>query len=145
MVNAACSEVNSLSSLLAHIAVVDSDVWPRIKECVSQKPGGSGREVAWLAEKLQTTQQRVFNWTKRGVPSSALPDIAAAVGMTVGQLLGMEDPPQAWPFRRITQEAWAALDAYDQAAVEEAARQKMRELQAEREAGATGKRRTLAA
>jgi hypothetical protein len=52
--------------------------------------------------------------------------------------------PGPWPFKRITADAWSALDDYERIAAEEAARAKLRELQAERSAP-SGKQHPLAA
>lgn len=55
-----------------------------------------------------------------------------------------DQAPQAWPFKRITSDAWFALDEYERVAAEEAARDKLRELQAER-GGPFAKQRAIAA
>ena len=102
-------------------------------------PGGKGREVAWLAERLQCSQQRVFNWSTRGVPPKAHSELAAAIGMSVSQLLGEELAPGQWPFETIPPERLSALTPMQRAMVELAA---LREL--ERIEAATGKQRSAA-
>jgi hypothetical protein len=70
--------------------------------------------------------------------------IAKAEAMLGGKLRGWfsgrpQPAPTPWPFKLIRPEVWDALDDYDRAAAEEAARAKLRELQDERRrAGSAG-------
>ena len=133
MVNAPCSAVNCALTAPMQSAGVD-ETYQRIVGRVAQLPDGAGREVAWLADKLDTSQQRVYNWKTRGVPASALAGIAAALGWTVDQVLGLKAPPSEWPFETIAAARWAALNPHQRAMVELAAR-----LELERIEGFNGK------
>lgn len=61
---------------------------------------GRGGAVAF-AKKINSSEQRVANWKRRGIPSRALPHVAAAIGLSVEQYLqeagypgvqGIEEP-----------------------------------------------------
>lgn len=45
------------------------------------------RNWAWLARKLDATEQTVNNWKRRKVPANRYPDIARALGCSVEDLL----------------------------------------------------------
>ncbi len=139
MVNATCSGVNCALSLEPHSAPVD-ETYQRIVGRVALLPDGAGREVAWLADRLGTSQQRIYNWKSRGVPAAALPGIAVALGWTVDQVLGLKAPPSEWPFETIAAARWAALNPHQRAMVELAAR-----LELERIEGINGKQHRPAA
>jgi hypothetical protein len=129
ILNAALSAVNRLFSGLGNAVDMDA-TWRRISKRVADFPNGAGREVAWLAEALNTTQQRVFNWQKRGVPSGAHQDIAAALKWSVGQLLGIDEEPSTWPFSTIEPQRFLALNPHQRAMVELAARQEIERIEA---------------
>lgn len=51
------------------------------------------RNLQWLAEQLGVSIQAVVNWRARGVPANRYRDIAAALGINIDQLEGIEPPP----------------------------------------------------
>lgn len=93
------------------------ETWARVAAEIASRPLGRGREVTWLAEKLQTSVQRVNNWKARGLPASALPDVAAALGWSINQVLGLAEPPAGWPFETIEPERFARLTQRQQALI----------------------------
>lgn len=97
-----------------------NDVWKRIKAEVARKPDGATREMAWLAERLQMKIQRVNNWATRGVPTSAFPAIAAALGWTLDDVAGVStvDGRPPWPLDRVDRDRWDSLSREDQAYVQ---------------------------
>ena len=115
------------------------DVWRRAAKKIGTFPDGKGREVAWLAEKLECSQQRVFNWIARGVPAKAHAELAHALGMSVGELIGADEPAAAWPFETIRPERFTALTPMQRAMVELAALHEIERIEA-----ATGKRQRAA-
>lgn len=108
----------------------DDETWLRIKAAISRMPNGSGREATWLAERLQTTVQRVNNWKKRGVPDSSLVDIASALGWSVNQVLGLAEAPSQWPFETIDAQRFARLTPRQAAMVELAALREIERIEA---------------
>jgi hypothetical protein len=72
------------------------DVWHRVdreltrRKDLRQSPGTWGE----LGHSLQVTKQVVHNWKTRGVPKPLYPDIAALLGWTVDQLIGLSDAPK---------------------------------------------------
>ena len=96
----------------------DDDTFRRVMQEISRKEEGRGREVQWLADRLQVKIQRVQNWKTRGVPPSAVADIAAALGWTMNQVLGLQESPPGWPFETIAPERLARLTPRQAAIVE---------------------------
>lgn len=94
------------------------ETWVRIRDEIAKRDDGRGRETVWLAQKLKVRIQRIQNWKTRGVPSSALVDIAAALGWSVNQVLGLADPPTRWPFETIRPDDMAKLTPRQAAMVE---------------------------
>lgn len=64
--------------------------WHRIDDELSAR----GKNWAWLARQLETSDQTVHNWSTRGVPTRRHADIAQVLGWSVDQLLGnaVRDP-----------------------------------------------------
>lgn len=114
--------VNALCPTAAHAdRMTDQEVdetWARIRDEIAKRDDGRGRETVWLAQRLQVRIQRIQNWKTRGVPSSALVDIAAALGWSVNQVLGLADPPTRWPFETIRPDDMAKLTPRQAAMVE---------------------------
>lgn len=125
MLHAPCRSVNAVCRASNHPPKMDEadvdETWARISRRVGELHRGKGREVAWLADRLGMKIQRVNNWKTRGVPASCLVDIAAAIGWSVNQVLGLSDPPALWPFETIDQARFARLTARQLAMVEIAA------------------------
>lgn len=91
----------------------------RIKALVAKKPDGAGREMAWIAERLNISVQAVQNWTDKGVPARRHADLADALGLSVDDLLGREmknDP--AWPFETVSRHKFEALSERQKGVVE---------------------------
>ena len=106
------------------------ETWARVRDRIAELPNGKGREVAWLAEKLETGQQRIFNWTTRGIPGSSLMKVADAIGWKVEQVRGVESPSVEWPFKTISPHRIGALDPMERAMVELAARNELEKIEA---------------
>lgn len=51
-------------------------------------------EWADIGRELSLSKQQLHNWKTRGVPKPLYPDIAALLGWTVDQLLGLADTPR---------------------------------------------------
>lgn len=122
ILHAPCSLVNRMWQPALHAAGMSGtdvdDTWERIRARIAELPHGAGREATWLADRLQMKVQRVHNWKTRGVPAAALVDIAAAIGWSVNQVLGLADPPAAWPFETIEPERLARLTPRQAALIE---------------------------
>lgn len=87
--------------------------WEVIEEAlVHRKPR---RNLQWLADQLDIKIQVVVNWRMRGVPARRYRDIAAALGITVDQLEGIErlpwetapEPPQSGLLPAVAEIAFA--------------------------------------
>lgn len=129
MLNARFSAVNRRLSAIIHIRCM-SDVWSRVFDEVSKRPGAKGREETWLAEKLNCSVQRVHNWAgKRGVPVSAYAEIADALGWTVDAVAGRASAPgDPWPFESITRAEFEALSERQKGMLELRMREALGEL-----------------
>lgn len=141
MVHAVCSSVNGLLCAPFHAAPMNTDedeTWLRIKDAVSRMPNGENREVSWLADRLQTSIQRVNNWKKRGVPAASLVDIASALGWSINQVLGLAEAPSQWPFETIDIERFSRLTPRQAAMVEMAALNEIERIES------SGKRQGMA-
>jgi transcriptional regulator with XRE-family HTH domain len=78
--------------MLSHLSEIPAmDTWHVIEEALHHmRPR---RSPLWLAEKLGVKIQVVSNWKARGVPVARLREIAAALGITLDQLEGLEPVP----------------------------------------------------
>lgn len=110
----------------------------RLKEA-REEAGMSQPELARAASVSQGTIGNIEAGLRTGSQSLAAIALALRVRylwLRDGQLPKREPVvPTAWPFRRITADRWAELDAYERAAMEEAALTKLAELQAEAQQG----------
>jgi hypothetical protein len=91
MVHAACSSRQQGVLGAVHTAFMDPEadpVWRRVNEELDLR----GRGWQWLADKIDSTIQRVQNWKTRGIPSRAHQDVANALGWTIDRLLGVTGP-----------------------------------------------------
>lgn len=62
--------------------------WRRVTDELAAR----GRNLTWLAEKLGSGRQRVYNWQARGVlPQSVHAEVAAALGKTPNWLAGLDE------------------------------------------------------
>jgi len=63
------------------------------------------RERDWddatLAMRLNTSQQRIYNWKKRGMPPAQHAAVAALFGRSVDQLLGVVEPAASLPHAKV--------------------------------------------
>lgn len=114
------------------------ETWARIKERIAAMPNGKDREAAWLADRLRMKIQRVHNWKTRGVPAFCLVDIAAAIGWSVNQVLGLAEPPSMWPFETIEPERFTRLTPRQCAMVEHVALREIERIEASGKQQATG-------
>lgn len=89
--NAACSRVNRLF-IAKHSESVNnlfmSDILSRVEQLLTEKKWNWAR----FARELETTDQRVYNWKKRGVPKSEVDRIAAVLGCSTDWLLTGRGP-----------------------------------------------------
>lgn len=130
MVHAQLSSVNPSLSAEVETCLM-RETWALIERAIAAKPDGKGREVAWLSDKLGCTIQRVNNWKARGVPTSALQDIADALGWSVDALHGRADPPSdPWPFETVPRERFDALSERQKGALEMVMLETISELEA---------------
>lgn len=84
--NATCSRVNKLFIARRCVSVNNlfmSDILTRVEYMLSDL----GWTWARFARELDTTDQRVYNWRKRGVPKSEVDNIADVLGCTTDFLL----------------------------------------------------------
>ena len=95
--NAACSRVNRLF-IANHADSVNNlfmnDILSRVERLLTEK----GWNWARFARELETTDQRVYNWKKRGVPKSEADRIAAVLGCSTDWLLTGHGPKDAGVF-----------------------------------------------
>lgn len=141
ILHAPCSSVNNSCVLGLHawwVTAETDETWARIAERISALPDGHGREASWLAERLKMKIQRVHNWKTRGVPAFCLVDIAAAIGWSVNQVLGLAEPPSSWPFETIEPERFARLTPRQCAMVELAALHEIERIESSGKQQATG-------
>src|SRR5690554_966030 len=95
--NAACSSVNKLFIASGGNYVNNpfmSDILSRVEQLLTEK----GWNWARFARELETTDQRVYNWKKRGVPKSEADRIAAVLGCSTDWLLTGHGPKDAGVF-----------------------------------------------
>ena len=80
--------------------------WEVINEVLAHR--NPRQDLAWLANRLQFSIQRVYNWKDRGVPTKHYRDVAAALGISIDQLEGLSPLPWEnsfpWPFSAALQE-----------------------------------------
>lgn len=88
-------------------------------------PGG-------LADELEVRHQVVNNWRKRGIPPSMYERVAAALGWTVNQLLGVEPPTDrdGWPFPNVPEHRYRRLEQPQQLVIQAAMLEALLELEA---------------
>lgn len=58
-----------------------------MKKAIDRALAAVGGRQTVLAERLGITKQAVNAWRRRGIPLRRLPDVAAATGLTVAELL----------------------------------------------------------
>jgi hypothetical protein len=64
--------------------------WKRIDAELTAR----GRSITWLAQRMESSVQRVYNWQSRGIPASAYPELAEALGKSIDWVAGKdEDEP----------------------------------------------------
>lgn len=107
-------------------------MWERVRAEIATRPGGAGREMAWLADKLTCSIQRIKNWERRGVPTTAYQEIADALGWPIDVIAGRGAPPgDPWPFESISRAEFDALTERQKGMLELRMREAMRELSGE--------------
>lgn len=62
--------------------------WARVAAELDRR----GRGIQWLADELDTSVQRVQNWTTRGLPGRLYVQVAAALGESADWIVGMAEP-----------------------------------------------------
>jgi hypothetical protein len=83
-------------SALLHSSFMEDLVWTRIDDELTVRRKRHLVPGSWadLARALETTEQRVNNWKRRGVPSAQYVEIATILGWSVDRLLGLEEPAE---------------------------------------------------
>jgi hypothetical protein len=82
LVNRSCSRLSESA---------DMTPWEVIEEALAHmRPV---RSLQWLADEIKVSIQVVVNWRTRGVPPRRYRDVAAALGITIDQLEGVEPLP----------------------------------------------------
>ncbi len=98
--NAACSLVNT-AFIASDVNSVNnmfmSDILSRVEQLLAEK----GWNWARFARELETTDQRVYNWKKRGVPKNEADRIAAVLGCSTDWLLTGHGPKDSGVFDRV--------------------------------------------
>jgi hypothetical protein len=75
----------TVTSDLPHTSQMGRD-WKQFQEELDRR----GKGLQWLADRMGCSIQRVQNWTTRGVPRGAYPELAAALGQTIDWVAGNE-------------------------------------------------------
>lgn len=89
--------------------------WERVSAELTRR----GKKIGWLATKLETSIQRVQNWSARGLPPKAYAEVAAALDESVDWVAGVGPPkwrtPPLAPTERdlLTEKAVAVGRAFD--------------------------------
>jgi hypothetical protein len=75
---------------------MEDPVWHRVDRELALRRDRHTLPGTWsdVARALDTTEQRVNNWKRRGVPSAQYAALAAVLGWTVDHLIGVADIPQ---------------------------------------------------
>ncbi len=97
MVHAPCTFGQQNVGGVFHTLCMDA-AWGRIQGELTRR----GKGLQWLANELGSPIQRVQNWTTRGVPKGAYPEIAAALGKSIDWLAGMNDKALSGRFTYMT-------------------------------------------
>lgn len=114
------------------------ETWERIRARIAKLKGQAHGEAQWLCDRTGWSKQRVSNWKTRGVPAKALPDIAAAIGLTINQILGIADPPSSWPFETIDPSRLLTLSPRQAAMVELATLRELERIESQSKRDGTG-------
>lgn len=69
------------------------EVWGRVDRELTRRKGQHMRPGSWteLGATLNASKQSIHNWKTRGLPKLLYPDVAAQLGWTVDQLLGIAE------------------------------------------------------
>lgn len=121
---------------LCHGALVTP--WEVIEGALARKK--PKRDQAWLAKKLDISEQAISNWKERGVPRSRYEDLADALGLTLEQIAGRAAAPwevgeSEWPFASIDAARWSALTERQRGEIEGKVRELIEKFEAQRSTG----------
>lgn len=78
---------------------MEDPVWHRLDQELAARRDRHHLPGSWadLARALETTEQRVNNWKRRGVPAAQYAPLAALLGWSVDHLLGVDDTTARTP------------------------------------------------
>lgn len=84
---------------LGHTLFMSNDpdvVWSRLDAELARRADRRETPGSWadLARRLETTEQRLNNWRRRGVPPRAYGEVADVLGWTVDQVAGRDAAPR---------------------------------------------------
>lgn len=85
MLNEPFTQVNATFRESFTLRLMD-EIWQRVAEELEARRKG----WAWLARRTGWTEQRINNWSRRGVPPRAHAKLSAALGWSVDRLLGVD-------------------------------------------------------
>ena len=116
MVHVACSDSQQNVWGAVHSPFVNA-AWHLVEAELAHRKKG----LQWLATKLECTIQRVQNWTTRGIPVSAYPEVAAAFGESIDWVAGLAPPRRkiADETDELSPSEWGHLKEYRDMAVDD--------------------------
>jgi len=77
--------------------LMEDPVWHRLDQELASRRERHLVPGSWaeLARALDTSEQRINNWKRRGVPPKQHAAVAAALGWSVDRLIGLDEPQRA--------------------------------------------------
>jgi hypothetical protein len=100
MVNASLTQGQLLVSTGGETRLMDGEdklaVWGRVDRELTRRKSARLSPSSWadLGHSLGASKQTIHNWKTRGIPKQIYPDVAAQLGWSVDQLLGIADAPK---------------------------------------------------
>src|SRR5687767_11205144 len=110
---------NAAFEACSTVRLMEDPVWHRLDEELAARRERHIAPGSWadVARALDTTEQRVNNWKRRGVPSAQYVTIAAVMGWTVDRLIGVSGDERARvPAAATSGKGQSALDEAQQVA-----------------------------
>ena len=119
MLNPVCSQVNGAFQQTTCM----NRPWQQFADELERR----AKPLQWLATRLSCSIQRVQNWTTRGVPRAAFPEVAEAFGESIDWVAGLAPPKwQEATKQTLSEDALALAAAYEKMSANE--RQRLRLL-----------------
>lgn len=125
-----------------HSPFMGNTVWQRLDDELDARRNRHLKPSSWadVARFLETSEQRVNNWKRRGIPAAQHATLAALFGWSVDQLLGLADGPSSPPPRpprdfgdrqQVSNTDWAKLEELHDIELVPPLRRRLDELRAE--------------